>query len=173
MKTSNWICCAFFLLAGNLQAQEPSLNGLTHQDSAVIATIPEWVKPILEKSELARQHKILQTSNPFYFEQDFTGDKTVDIAFQVQNTTDKTKGLMLVNADKNLVYIIGCGTPTDLGTNLSGMQAWFVFREKSIRSPGGKMQAITAPGILVRGKRDSAMVVYWSRNKYKTFLADE
>jgi hypothetical protein len=173
MKALFYLSFVFFTPLSILWAQEPTFNGLTIQDSSVLALVPDWVKPILEKSDLAKQHKILQTHNPFYFEQDFTGDKTIDIAFMVQNTTDQSKGLMLINADKNLIYIIGCGSPTDLGTSITGLQSWFVFREKSIRSPGGKTQAITAPGVLVRGKRNVAMVVYWSRNKYKTYLADE
>jgi hypothetical protein len=173
MKASSYLFYLLLVLTNTVWTQEPGHNGLTLQDSVVINCIPEWVKPILEKSDLAKNHKILQNNNPFYFEQDFTGDKTVDIVFVVENQTDHSKGLMIVNADKNLVYIIGCGTPTDLGTNLSAIHSWFVFREKSIRSPSGKTQPITSPGILIRGKRNATMVVYWSRNKYKTYLADE
>lgn len=155
------------------QVEIKSQNGLTLQDSALMEKVPDWVKPVLEKSELAKKHKILSKNNPFYFEADFTGDKTIDIAFVVENVQDHSQGIMMINADKNLVYVIGCGNPTELGANLFFIENWFIYREKSIRGTDKKIQAITTPGIIVRGKRDKNMVIYWSKSKYKTIASDE
>ncbi len=173
MKNSLHFLSILLMLSFQSFGQEPTaptVNGLNLQDSIVLANIPEWIKPILEKSEIAKKYKISMNYNPYYFEADFTGDKFIDIAFFVVNTIDNTKGIMIINSGKNLVYIVGCGNPTELGASLIGFQSWFIFREKTIRNHSKKTVALKTPGILVKGKQETNMVVYWSKNKYKTFI---
>lgn len=158
------------LLSFSSPAQDATINGLSLQDSTVIANIPEWVKPILEKSETVKTHKIISTYNPLYFEADFTGDKLIDIAFFVENMVDHTKGMMIINSGKNLVYIVGCGNPTEMGSSFTSFPSWFVFRGKTIRNQSKKTVSITNPAILLKGTKETNLVVYWSRNKYKTFI---
>lgn len=167
-KTLHLISFTLFVAFGSF-GQDPTLNGLTLQDSATLANIPEWIKPVLEKSDIAKKYKIQMTCNPFYFELDLTGDKLMDIVFFVENTVDHTKGLMIINSGKNLAYIVGCGNPTELGASLHTMQSWLVYREKSIYNESKKTVPLKTPGILVKGKKETNMVVYWAKNKYKTF----
>ncbi len=173
MKTTVLLLFFFATFCGLAQTEVKSQNGLTIQDSAVMENVPDWVKPVLEKSEIAKKHKILSKNNPFYFEADFTGDKTIDIAFIVENVIDHSQGIMIINADKNLVYVIGCGNPTELGANLFFIENWFIYREKSIRATDKKIIAIATPAIIIRGKRDKNMVIYWSKSKFKTVASDE
>lgn len=157
------------LLASGISLGQPvTYNGLSLQDSLVINNLPEWVKPVLEKSEIAKFHKILAENNPFYFESDFTGDKTIDIVFYVENQVDKTRGYMFVNADKGMLYVIGCGNPTDMGVSINNIESWFVFRKRTITTISKKTQVIDTPGILVRNSRGRQMVIYWMRSKYKS-----
>lgn len=158
------------LLSFSSRAQEASINGLTLQDSVVIANMPEWVKPILEKSDQVKTHKIISNYNPLYFEADFTGDKLIDIAFFVENTVDHTKGVMMINSGKNLVYIVGCGNPTEMGSSFTSFPSWFVFRGKTIRNQSKKTVSITAPAIQLKGEKETNLVIYWSKTKYKTFI---
>lgn len=143
---------------------------LAQSDSSVLENIPSWVKPVLEKSELAQKHRILTSFNPFYLEADFSGDKQDDIAFFVENTIDHSKGVLIVNKGKNLVFVIGCGSPTDMGASLSWGKRWFVFREKTIWNSGKKKVSIKYPGIQVKGTGEASLVIYWTGKKYKTFV---
>ena len=140
-------------------------------DSLTMENIPEWVRPVLEKSELAQKHQILQNFNPFYLEADFNADKQDDIAFFVENKIDHTKGVMIINKGKNLVFIIGCGTQTDMGSSLTWAKRWFVYRNKSLWNNGtNKKASLKSPAIqLIRNEKDS-MVIYWTGRKYKTFM---
>lgn len=150
-------------------AQEVTLNGLTLQDSIVIAHLPEWVKPVLEKSELIAKHKIQYANNPYYFELDLTGDQIMDIVFYVENIVDHTKGLLIINGGKNLPYVLGCGNVTELGVNLKKHQHWFVYRERVVRNYDNKTTTIKFPGIAFQESDKRGMVVYWAGKKYKTF----
>lgn len=161
--------CLLSLSTFVLKAQEVSLNGLTLQDSIVQAHLPEWVKPILEKSELASKYKIQYANNPYYFELDLTGDKLMDIVFYVENIVDQTKGLLFINGGKNLIYVVGCGNSTELGVSLKKHQNWFVYRDRVIRNYANKTTSIKFPGIAYQESDKRGMVVYWAGKKYKTF----
>jgi hypothetical protein len=145
--------------------------GQSPPDSLLMENIPEWVRPILKKSDLAQKHQILETFNPFYLEADFNGDKQDDIAFFVENKIDHTKGVMIINKGKNLVFIVGCGTPTDMGSSLTWTKRWFVYRNKTLWNNGtNKKASLKSPAIqLIRNDKDS-LVIYWTGRKYKTFM---
>ncbi len=133
--------------------------------------MPDWVKPVLEKSEIAKKHQILTDFNPFYFEADFTGDGQVDIAFFVENKLDKTRGVMIVNNVKNLAYVIGCGNATDMGTSLSWTERWFVYRNRYIVNSGNKKKVtLKTPAIQLVRNENNSLVIYWAGKKYKTFI---
>jgi hypothetical protein len=144
------------------------------QDSTLLENnMPEWVKPILEKSEIAQNHTILTGFNPFYFEADLTGDNYVEIAFYVENKLDHSKGVMIVNNVKNLVFIIGCGNPTEMGSSLSWTKRWFVYRDKVIMNRGSnKKVMLKYPALQLIGEGNSTLVIYWSGKKYKTFIQE-
>lgn len=158
------------LVPGFLIAQQTALTGKSIQDSLVLSHMPEWAKPVLEKSELVKNYKIQREFNPYYFEGDFNGDKLIDIAFFVENTIDHTKGLMFINGGKNLVFIVGCGNATDMGSSITWAKTWFVFRDRIARNASKKTLPLKTPAILLKGSKETNLVVYWSRNKYKTFL---
>ncbi len=170
MKRSLHFVLFICLFSFSSYAQDASITGLTIQDSTVIANMPEWVKPILEKSAQVKTHKIISSYNPLYFEADFTGDKLIDIAFFVENTVDHTKGVMIVNSGKNLVYIVGCGNPTEMGSSFTNFPSWFIFRGKTIFNQSKKKVSITNPAIQLKGTKETNLIIYWSKTKYKTFI---
>jgi len=65
----------FLLLSGVVTSQEDSL---TRQ------RVPEWASKTLFESEIMEKYTLDDTRNPFYLEEDFTGDGVVDIAFFCQ-----------------------------------------------------------------------------------------
>lgn len=144
------------------------LQSIAQQDSLILENIPLWVRPILEKSDVAQKHTILTSLNPFYLESDFNGDKNDDIAFSVENKTDKSRGIMIVNKGKNIIYIIGCGSPTDMGSSLTWGKSMFVFREKQIRSENKTRATLKYPAVQVTGHSRGSLVIYWTGKKYKT-----
>lgn len=84
MKTKITQVLFLLLLTGSSFSQTVTFNGLSLQDSLVVLTIPEWVKPILEKSEIAKSHKIISENNPFYFESDFQHKKQLILFFMLK-----------------------------------------------------------------------------------------
>jgi hypothetical protein len=158
------------LVSGFTLSQQTALTGKSIQDSLVLSHMPEWAKPVLEKSELVKNYKIQREFNPYYFEGDFNGDKLIDIAFFVENTIDHSKGLMFINGGKNLVFIVGCGNATDMGSSITWAKTWFIFRDRIVRNASKKTLPLKTPAILLKGSKETNLVVYWSRNKYKTFL---
>src|SRR6218665_3091562 len=151
-----------------------STISFSQQDSTLIQNnIPEWVKPILEKSEIAKNHNILTEFNPFYFEADLTGDNQVEIAFFVENKIDKSKGVMIVNNVKNLVFIIGCGNPTEMGSSLAWTKRCFVYRNRLVMNSGSnKKITLKYPALQLVGTGNSTLVIYWTGKKYKTFIQE-
>lgn len=165
MKTIRPFCAMIlFILHYSSGFSQPDTNLINNN-------IPNWVKPVLERSEMAQKHQILTDFNPFYFEADFTGDGQVDIAFFVENKIDHSKGIMIVNNGKNLAYVVGCGTSTDMGTSLDWTKRWFIYRNRYVMNDGNKKKiTLKLPAIqLIRNDTDS-LVIYWNGKKYKTFV---
>lgn len=147
-----------------------SLNLYAQSDSLILENIPNWVRPVLEKSEFADKYTILTNHNPFYFEEDFNGDRVPDIAFLVENKVDHTKGVMIVNNVKNLIFVVGASGQTAMGSNLNWMVRWFVYREKTVRNTVDKKTVqIKHPGIQLIRNENNSLIIYWTGRKYKTF----
>lgn len=151
-------------------AQQTPVTGKSIQDSVVLNHMPEWAISVLEKSEIAKKHKILDDFNPYYFESDFNGDKFIDIAFFVENTVDHTKGVLIINGGKNITYVLGCGNTTQMGSSIEWAKHWMIFREKIMRDTARKSYPLKTPAIVLKGTKDYNMIIYWSRNKYKTLM---
>lgn len=139
-------------------------------DSVILENMPNWVRPVLEKSEFAKKYTIRTDFNPFYFEEDFNGDRVPDVAFIVENKVDHTQGIMIVNNVKNLIFVVGASGQTEMGSNLSWMIRWFVYREKTLRNTVDKKTVqIKYPGIQLIRNENNSLVIYWTGRKYKTF----
>jgi len=67
-----------------------------------------------------------------------------------------------------MLYVVGCGNPTDMGVSVKNITSWFIFRKRTITTISKKTQVITTPGVLVRDSKGRQMVIYWMRSKYKT-----
>jgi hypothetical protein len=57
-----------------------------------------------------------------------------------------------------------------MGSSITWAKTWFIFRDRIVRNASKKTLPLKTPAILLKGSKETNLVVYWSRNKYKTFL---
>jgi hypothetical protein len=164
MKTTQ-LLFVLLLSAFSLRAQD-SLPAPTLLDKR----IPAWVKPVIEKSEVAQNYRIIDQINPFYLEADFTGDKLDDIAFFVESKFDGKKGVMIINRGKNTLFVLGAGKDIGMGDHVNWCQTWFVYRDKGLfDGVGSKKAVLKYPAIRLEKSEKISLFVYWSGKKYKTY----
>ena len=163
MKT---IFLLFILLVANQVMAQDSLA----DNSLLSKRIPAWVKPVIEKSEVAKNYTIIDSINPFYLEADLTGDKLDDIVFFVRNNQDGKKGVMIINRGKNVLFVLGGGKDIGMGDNVNWCNRWFVYRDKGIFDGVGKKKAsLKYPAIRLEKSDRLSVYIYWSGKKYKTY----
>ncbi len=166
MKTHSLLLIALFVA-----------NFVFGQDSIPAAEIlldkriPAWVKPVIEKSEVAKNYKITDAINPFYLEGDLTGDKLEDIVFFVESKLDGKKGIMIINRGKNTVYIVGGGKDIGMGDHMNWCQTWFVYPDKGIYDGlGSRKVQLKYPAIQMIKSEKLTLFIYWTGKKYKTYV---
>jgi len=154
------------LIAHQVMAQDSlAINSLLSK------RIPAWVKPVIEKSDVAKNYTIIDSINPFYLEVDLTGDKLDDIVFFVRNNIDGKKGVMIINRGKNLLFVLGGGKDIGMGDNVNWCNRWFVYRDKGIFDGVGKKKAsLKYPAIRLEKSDRLSLYIYWSGKKYKTYV---
>jgi len=151
-------------------------NQLSAQDSIVEPTlldkrIPAWVKPVIEKSEVAADYRIVDVINPFYLEADLTGDKLDDIIFFVESKFDGKKGVMIINRGKNTLYVLGAGKDIGVGDHVNWCQTWFIYRDRGLFDGVGHQKAtLKYPAIRLEKSEKYNLYIYWTGKKYKTHV---
>lgn len=154
------------LFHATIQAQD-SVKEVTLLD----LRIPAWVKPIIEKSDVAKNYTINDTLNPFYLEADFTGDKLDDIVLFVESKFDGKKGVMIINRGKNLLFVLGAGKDLGMGDHINWCNRWFIYRDKGLFDGLGKRKAtLKYPAIRIEKSDRINLYIYWSGKKYKTYV---
>lgn len=115
---------------------------------------------------------MVDSINPFYFEEDFTGDEIIDIVFMVKNKQSGKFGTFIINGGKNIAFVMGAGKPIGLGTNVSWCDKWYVYRHKSIYNFEAKKKKVPlrTPGIELKKSEEKSIVIYWDKRRYKTAI---
>lgn len=166
MKAISLVIVALF--AGNFLLAQDSIPAA---DKLLDKRIPAWVKPVIEKSEVAKNYKITDGINPFYLEGDFTGDKLDDIVFFVESKVDGKKGILIINRGKNTVYVLGGGKDIGMGDHMNWCQSWFVYRDKGIFDGlGSRKVQLKYPAIQMVKSEKLNLFIYWTGKKYKTYV---
>lgn len=148
------------LLQTGLFAQSDSLN--------LKERIPGWANKVLDNSELYGNYSIIDTMNPFYFEDDFNGDDVIDIVFMVRHNLTGASGTFIINGGKNLCFVMGAGKSIGIGYSVDWCKKWFIFRDRAIYNFSGKKikTVIRTPGIELRQSEDTSIIIYWDRRRY-------
>ncbi|MFT5859737.1 MAG: hypothetical protein ACI865_001841 [Flavobacteriaceae bacterium] len=130
--------------------------------------IPAWANKVLDNSELFGNYTIIDTINPFYFEDDFNGDELIDIVFLVRHKLTGASGTFIINGGKNLCFVMGAGKSIGIGYSIDWCNKWFIFRDKAIYNFSGKKikTVIRTPGIELRQSEDTSIILYWDRRRY-------
>ena len=149
-----------------------TVHFVSAQDSTLYQRIPEWVRPVLEKSEIMKNYVIQDDINPFYLEADFNGDEVVDIVFMVEHKLEKKRGVAIVNRGNNNIYILGAGKDIGMGTDISWCSTWFVYRDKWIYNFNDRKKKfmLRLPGIEIVKSEKTSSVIYWDKRRYKTYI---
>lgn len=164
MKTIQLLIC-LMICVNTVNAQQDSLKAVLLQKR-----IPAWVKPVIEKSEVAQNYSIIDSINPFYLEVDLTGDKLDDIVFFVRNKFDGKKGVMIINRGKNLLFVLGAGKDIGMGDHVNWCNTWFVYRDRGLFDGVGRKKAtLKYPAIRLEKSEKISLFIYWSGKKYKTY----
>lgn len=155
-----------WIVSGQLLAQSDSLK-----NDLLQKRLPAWVKPVLEKSELAKNYTIIDTINPFYFEDDFTGDKKTDIALLVRSNENQKTGILFINGGKNTVFVMGAGKEIGMGDHMNWCNRWYVYRSKGLYD-GHNRKKVTLKGNAIEIFRSEKLTlyIYWAGKKYKSFV---
>lgn len=166
MKTT-FLLLITLLCTASFHAQE---NTPSEKEILLDKRIPNWVKPILAKTELSN-YKISDTINPFYLEADFNGDKFEDIAFYIVSKVDGKSGILIIHRQTNLYYIIGAGRDFGMGESMPWLKVWSIHRDKTIKSFTNDKDQMTLKYPAVRIMKSDAISAYfyWTGKKYKTF----
>lgn len=133
--------------------------------------IPDWVKPVIEKSEVAQNYRIVDVINPFYLEGDLTGDKLEDIVFFVESKFDGKKGVLIINRGKNTLFVLGAGRDLGMSDHVNWCDRWFVYRDKGIfDGVSNKKIVLKYPAIQLKKSDKVSLFIYWTGKKYKTYV---
>ncbi len=167
MKARFILFTVTILLANSLAAQETTK---TEKELLLEKRIPDWVKPVLAKSDL-KNYTISDTINPFYLEADFNGDKFEDIAFYIISKTDGKSGILIIHRQTNVHFIIGAGKDFGMGESMPWLKVWNVHRDKTIKSFTDEKEQMSLKYPAVRIVKTDAISAYfyWTGKKYKTF----
>lgn len=159
------ITLLFFLYCSMITWSQAD-SALTHN------RIPGWAQKVLSNSELFNNYAIIDSINPFYFEDDFNADDQIDIVFIVKHKLTGDVGTFIINGGKNVCFVMGAGKPIGIGDNIDWCNQWFIYRDKAIYNFSGKKikTVIRTPGIELRESENKSIIIYWDRRKYVTAI---
>lgn len=96
------------------------------EDLIDIDKLPEWAETRYSKYErnFERVYKLF----PSFYEEDFTGDGSLDIAIFVSKKSTAKMGILFLLGDTDLMFLAGSGSPFGAGgDNFEWADSWDVF----------------------------------------------
>ena len=145
------------------------------------ATLPTWFTDAFKSKGLDKNYNLNSFLKPTYFQADFNGDTTKDIAVLVTEKATKKKGVLLIHGKTNDHFLLGAGTKFGNGLdNFKWADKWALYKKKSAYETqfdeksgdiiGGKEIKLKRPAILIEDFEDGAAIaggiIYWNSKKY-------
>ena len=137
-------------------------------------TIPLWAQQRLET--LKGTYAVAGYLRPPFLEADFSGDKKADIAIAVERVLDHKKGIIILFAQSESVYVLGAGKDFgNAGDNFQWAGNWNVFTNKTTYETtfkengdvdGGKEVVLSRPAITIREEEGSGGLIYFNGNAF-------
>lgn len=144
-------------------------------------TLPSWFLSTFKSKGLDLKYELGQFLKPSFFQADFNGDGSEDIAIIVIEKITKKKGILLIHCKTNDNYLFGAGTKFGNGSdNFKWADKWTLYKKKTASETqfdkttgdilGGKEIKLTHPAILIENFEDGTAVaggiIYWNGKKY-------
>jgi hypothetical protein len=137
------------------------------------SNLPDNLYDFYNQEKIRTTYKINRDFNPFYLRGDFDGDKKIDYALAViESTTDK-KGFLIYHPSTKKHFLVGAGKSIQggYGDNYWMIDAWEVSDEKIVGQgvTDLKPPKLTGDAILVQKLESSSGLIYWDGKEYKWY----
>ena len=137
------------------------------------SNLPNNLYDFYNQEKIRTTYKINRDLNPFYLRGDFDGDKKIDYALAIiESTTDK-KGFLIYHPSNEKYFLVGAGKaiPDGYGDNYWMIDAWEVSDEKIVEQGVTELKPLKLKGdaILVQKLESSSGLIYWDGKEYKWY----
>ncbi len=135
------------------------------------ANIPDVVKEIFTKKNLAEFYEFSFNLNPFYLRGDFNGDGQNDVAILVKEKKSGKLGIAICHYKKNEVFIVGAGHAIgNGGDDFKWMHVWSVFSKRKVQSSEEPAPIqLMGEGLSVEEGESASGLIYWDGKTYKWY----
>lgn len=137
------------------------------------SNLPDNLYHFYNQEKIKTIYKFNRELNPFYLRGDFDGDKKIDYALAViESTTDK-KGILIYHPATKKYFLAGAGKtiPNGHGDDYLWMDAWEVSDEKIVEQgvTDLKPPKLLGEAILLQKLESSSGLVYWDGKEYRWY----
>ncbi|GCC53721.1 hypothetical protein SanaruYs_39690 [Chryseotalea sanaruensis] len=137
------------------------------------SNLPDDLYDFYNQEKIRTSYKVDQDLNPFYLRGDFDGDKKIDYALAViESTTDK-KGILIYHPVTKKYFLAGAGKaiPNGHGDDYSWMDGWEVSDERTVEQgvTNLKPPKLIGEAILIQKLESSSGLIYWDGKEYRWY----
>lgn len=136
--------------------------------------LPRWGQDQFKK--FAGKYDLGKYGESPFLEADFSGDKKLDLAIPIERKTDKKKGVLILFAESNHVFVIGAGfTFENAGDDFNWATTWSIIRDRTVHEttlkPNGDVDGereitLERPAIGIRQQEGSGGLIYFNGKKF-------
>jgi hypothetical protein len=137
------------------------------------SNLPDKLSDFYNQEKIRTTYKINRDINPFYLRGDFDGDKKIDYALAVIESTTEKKGFLIYHPSTKKYFVVGAGKsitnrPMD---DYSMIDAWQVFDERVVEQgvTDLKPPKLIGEAILIQKLESSSGLIYWDGKEYKWY----
>jgi hypothetical protein len=149
---------------------------LEFADFELRQSFPDWVKHNSRYIEYEKSLVATRSLNPFYLENDFNGDRILDIAISVEEKSTGKRGILIIHGQTFDTYLVGAGNDfAHVGDDLKFVEIWKVYREREVWLTtfdedggilGSEMIKIDNDAITVSKSESASNLIVWQKDKY-------
>lgn len=168
--SKNLLCILLLSISGIGLAQEENKYYLLEWG------LPQWVQNEIYNWDQYEEYRLSDYINPYYFEADFNGDKTLDVAVGIKARESGTTGIMIIHGGSLEKYLMGAGLEySNIYPDFDWMDIWMVKRERKQAVltynadgdiEGTKAIELQGDALLVIAAEASSRIIYWDGVKY-------
>ncbi len=136
--------------------------------------LPRWGQDQFNK--FAGKYDLAKYVTPQFLEADFSGDKKNDLAIPIERKTDQKKGLLILFAGSNHVFVIGAGFAFEnAGDDFKWATTWSIINDKVTYEitfkPNGEVDGkremtLERPAIRMTEEEGSGGLIYFNGKKF-------